>query len=70
MTKQRGVKSFSLALLLLSTPAVFAQHTDQLVSAIVQEANANSQLEQYAFELVDVIGPRLVGSPQMQQAHE
>jgi hypothetical protein len=68
--KHRGMKSLGLALLLLSAPTIFAQNKDAMVSSIVQEANANSQLEKYAFELVDMIGPRLVGSPQMQQAHD
>ena len=65
-----GIKSLGLALLLWSTPRVFAQQKEAMVSSIVQEANANSQLEKYAFELIDMIGPRLVGSPQMQQAHD
>ncbi|MGE8377894.1 MAG: M20/M25/M40 family metallo-hydrolase [Sphingobacterium sp.] len=69
-TKQRNLKSFGLALMLLSSSAIFAQNKDAVVAAIVQEAQANSQLENYAFELVDMIGPRLVGSPQMQQAHD
>ncbi|ULT22740.1 hypothetical protein KUH03_25905 [Sphingobacterium sp. E70] len=69
-TKQRNLKSFGLAFMLLSSSAIFAQNKDAVVAAIVQEAQANSQLENYAFELVDMIGPRLVGSPQMQQAHD
>lgn len=69
-TKQRNLKSFGLAFMLLSCSAIFAQNKDAVVAAIVQEAQANSQLENYAFELVDMIGPRLVGSPQMQQAHD
>lgn len=43
---------------------------DPIVSAIVKEANENSQLEKLAHELFDGIGPRLVGTPQMQKAHE
>lgn len=39
-----------------------------IVEAIVKEANENSQLEQLAHELLDGIGPRLVGTPEMQQA--
>lgn len=69
-TKQRNLKSFGLAFLLLSNTVIFAQNKDAVVAAIVQEAQTNSQLENYAFELVDMIGPRLVGSPQMQQAHD
>lgn len=42
----------------------------QIVDAIVAEANDNSQLERLAHELLDVIGPRLVGTPEMKQAHD
>ena len=48
-----------------------AQNNDSVfIQQIVQEANENSQLEKLAHELLDVIGPRLVGTPQMQQAHD
>jgi carboxypeptidase Q len=47
----------------------FAQTTKDIVDKIVKEANENSQLEPLAHELMDVIGPRLVGTPQMQKAH-
>lgn len=43
---------------------------DAVVDAIVKEATENSQLEKLAHELMDGIGPRLVGSPKMQQAHD
>jgi carboxypeptidase Q len=43
---------------------------DPLIESIVKEANENSQLEKLAHELVDGIGPRLVGTPQMQMAHD
>lgn len=49
---------------------VNAQTTDEMVDAIVKEATENSQLEYLAHQLTDVIGPRLVGTPQMQHAHE
>jgi hypothetical protein len=48
----------------------YAQIKDPVVDAIVKEANENSQLEKLGHELLDVIGPRLVGSPQMLQANE
>lgn len=48
----------------------YSQTTDKIVTDIVQEVNENSQLESLAHELLDVIGPRLVGTPQMQQAHD
>lgn len=52
------------------THASFTQTTDKIVSQIVSEVYGNSQLETLGHELLDVIGPRLVGTPQMQQAHD
>lgn len=46
-----------------------AQDKDQVIENIISEATENSQLEKLAHELLDVIGPRLVGTPQMQNAH-
>lgn len=46
------------------------QAQEQMVENIVKEANKNSKLEEIAHELMDVVGPRLVGSPQMKQAHD
>ncbi len=43
---------------------------DPVIAGIIKEANDNSQLEKLATELMDGIGPRLVGSPQMKQAHD
>ncbi|GHN00653.1 aminopeptidase [Cytophagales bacterium WSM2-2] len=48
----------------------YAQTKDPVVDGIVKEATENSQLEKLAHELFDVIGPRLVGTPQMQQAND
>lgn len=65
----------SLASLLFASQIVFAQQStsqeklDPVVQNIVNEVNNNSQLENLAFELLDVIGPRLVGSPAMEQAN-
>lgn len=56
-------------LLVFFAPQVLAQ-TDPVILAIQKEAMENSQLEAMAHELFDVIGPRLVGSPQMQKAHD
>lgn len=56
--------------LFLFSVALNAQTTEEIVSAIQKEANENSQLEQLAHELMDVIGPRLVGTPQMKQAND
>jgi hypothetical protein len=59
-----------VALLLLGNSFTFAQDPDPVVANIIKEANENSQLEQLAHELLDVVGPRLVGTPQMLQAHD
>lgn len=48
----------------------FAQTKNSIVENIVKEATENSQLEKLAHELMDQIGPRLVGSPKMQQAND
>ena len=58
-----------LALLL---PAItgFAQTQDPIIDNIVKEETTNSQLEKLAHELFDGIGPRLVGTPQMEKANE
>jgi carboxypeptidase Q len=57
-------------LCMLSATLALAQVQNAVVENIVKEANENSQLEKLAFELMDGIGPRLVGTPQMQQAHD
>lgn len=44
--------------------------TDPVLQAIWQEGTENSQLERLAHALLDSIGPRLVGTPQMDSAHE
>ncbi len=46
------------------------QKLDPVVEKIVKEAKENSELELLAFELLDVVGPRLVGTPQMTKANE
>lgn len=48
----------------------FAQHKDPIIDKIVKEVNENSQLEKLAHELLDKIGPRLVGTPQMKKAND
>ncbi len=47
-----------------------AQDTETMVDRIVKEGTENSQLERLAHELLDVIGPRLVGTPQMLKASD
>jgi len=59
-----------LLTLFICTSFLSAQNSDKVVAAIQKEATENSQLEQLAHELMDVIGPRLVGTPQMDHAHK
>lgn len=47
-----------------------AQTQQEMVKSIMNEAYSNSQTEKLAYELVDRIGPRLVGTPKMKQAHD
>jgi hypothetical protein len=55
-------------LFIFASSFVFAQ--DKIVDNIIKEASENSQLEKLAHQLTDVIGPRLVGTPQMKNAHD
>lgn len=41
-----------------------------ILEAFKKEINENTHLEQLGMELIDVIGPRLVGTPAMDQAHD
>ena len=59
----------SLALVLCNTNGI-AQTKDKVIEQIVKEETANSQLEKLAHELFDGIGPRLVGTPQMDAANK
>ncbi|MGK0413889.1 MAG: carboxypeptidase Q [Polaribacter sp.] len=64
-------KIFKISLLFfLSTLALVAQDKEAIIEGIIKEANNNSQLENLGHELMDVIGPRLVGTPQMKQAND
>jgi carboxypeptidase Q len=60
--------AMSFAGILLFSTTVSAQSTKSVVDAIVQEETNNSQLEKLAHELLDGVGPRLVGTPQMAKA--
>ncbi|NDV42487.1 M20/M25/M40 family metallo-hydrolase [Flagellimonas sediminis] len=62
--------SLLIALLLANSVFLLAQEQDPVVQAILTEANENSQLETLGHELMDGIGPRLVGTPQMKKAHD
>ena len=58
----------SVLAITLSINGLFAQDKDPIIENIIKEANENSQLERLAHELLDVVGPRLVGTPQMEHA--
>lgn len=67
----KRIVTFLFILMMMPASLVFAQNnTQDMVDYIVQEATENSQLENLAHQLTDVIGPRLVGTPQMQHAHD
>ncbi|MEN9686570.1 MAG: hypothetical protein RLZZ28_2356 [Bacteroidota bacterium] len=55
---------------MLSFQVVMAQNKEAVIANILKEGAENSQLEKLAHELFDRIGPRLVGTPQMQQAND
>lgn len=66
------MRKLQLLVLFLMTGliALNAQSKDPVIKNIIKEANDNSQLEKLGHELMDVIGPRLVGTPQMKQAND
>lgn len=64
-----SIKLLTISLLLSGTLGN-AQSKDPVVERLIKEATENSQLKKLAHELTDGIGPRLVGTPQMKQAHD
>jgi carboxypeptidase Q len=67
----KNILKFFLTISLALPGFCFSQTKDSLmVAAIIKEATENSQLEVIANELFNGIGPRLVGTPKMQQAHD
>lgn len=64
-------KRVALVLLfLLTISSGFTQTKQEMIENIVKEAENNSELEKLAHELLDVVGPRLVGTPQMKNAND
>jgi carboxypeptidase Q len=61
---------FSAVILLLGSFTLQAQEKDPVIDNIIKEATENSQLELLGYELMDKIGPRLVGTPQMKMAND
>jgi len=69
-TLTRTLSVLSLSCWLAIQPASAQYGDPQVIEAIIQEAQNNSQLEKLGLELLDDIGPRLIGTPQMKQAQE
>jgi carboxypeptidase Q len=65
---KRRFIALSMGMLLIV--GVSIAQDDQVIANIIKEANENSQLENLAHELMDVVGPRLVGTPQMKNAND
>jgi carboxypeptidase Q len=71
---KRTIKTFPslatifLVLLLQTTPSFGQKPDSMLIKNMIAEANNNSQLQKMGHELLDNIGPRLVGTPQMKKA--
>ncbi|WP_424378974.1 M20/M25/M40 family metallo-hydrolase [Muriicola sp.] len=63
-------KLCTLFTLLICIVFAQAQTPQEMAAAIEKEATENTQLTNLAHELMDVIGPRLVGTPQMKNAHD
>lgn len=62
--------AFFFFVALFFSEKLIAQNDDPIIQNIIKETKENSQLELLGHELLDVIGPRLVGTPEMQQAHD
>jgi len=63
-------KLFSISIAIAISTGIWAQTNDPIIDNIITEANKNSQLETLGHQLMDEIGPRLVGTPQMKNAHD
>ena len=59
-----------LLILFLFSISISSFSQSSTIDQIIEEATDNSQLEVLAHELFDLIGPRLVGTPQMKNAHD
>lgn len=59
-----------LIILFFITSIIFAQQKEVFIDNVMKETYENSHLEQLGYELLDEIGPRLVGSSKMKTAHD
>lgn len=67
------MKRFNILFLLLLSGFILtaqSKEKDPVIENIIKEANENSQLKKLGHELMDLVGPRLVGTPQMKTAHD
>ena len=60
----------AIVLACVSTNLASAQSYKAFVDAVEREETNNPYIETFANELMNGIGPRLIGTPQLQQAHE
>ncbi|HEU0112939.1 MAG TPA: M20/M25/M40 family metallo-hydrolase [Flavisolibacter sp.] len=71
MIYPKRITAIFLLIALSISYSTSAQDRDSIiVQQIIKEATDNSQLQSLGHQLVEIIGPRLVGTPQMQQAHD
>ncbi len=67
----KPLKSLLFVLLILSGVCTQAQYGDSaLIAAMMKEGFDNSQLKTFAHELMDEIGPRLIGTSKLQKAND
>ena len=59
-----------LALFIFGSVQLVVAQDKAVIEAIVEKANNDSKLELLAHELMDQVGPRLVGTPEMQTSHD
>lgn len=68
--KRRFTFIFTVFFCIISATLSAQQSGNEVVNAIVEEATQHSQLETIAHELIDGIGPRLTGTPRLDQAQQ
>ena len=64
------MKRISTLLILMLLVHTTVAQDKEVIENIIKEASENSMLKELAYEILDKNGPRLVGSPQMQSAHD
>ncbi len=64
------MKKFISLFFLLIISFLNAQNSDSVIKSIIDEVKNNSHVEKLSHELFDIVGPRLVGTPQMKNAHD